>query len=340
MKSQVQEIALIRPIIIIALVLMHAFTMYAGLWPMPEGIHTVQAYYWIQKISFGCLLESFTLISGYLFAQQLASRNVSFWQLMWKKAKRLLLPCWFFGIIYALLCYKNLWEEPIVLTYRIISGLGHLWYLVMLFWCFILSFCIEKIAIPKQYKIGLILLLLLLSIKKIPMQLSATMYYVFFFYMGMILCKYSQWIRNFATYKKILIGVFIYLLLLVSGTILIEQAKMGNLSLLNNQVAIAYFCLFIKLTYSIIGCVVLWLWATTYCSRHKLHPTIIKFGGLCFGVYIFQQIALDLLYYHTSLPQVVGSYYLPFIGFATALLVSILFTYLIRLTKFGKFLIG
>ena len=68
-------------------------------------------------------------------------------------------------------------------------------------------------------------------------------------------------------------------------------------------------------------------------SRDSL---IARIGNYCFGVYIFQQFILKILYYHTPIPAATGPYLLPWIGVLITLFVSYLLTYLIRLTWFGR----
>ena len=67
---------------------------------------------------------------------------------------------------------------------------------------------------------------------------------------------------------------------------------------------------------------------------------IVKVGALCMGVYLFQQFILKGLYNYTRLPEMLGYYWLPWVGFIIALAGSLGLSYLIRLTKAGRFLIG
>lgn len=71
MKPQLEEINVMRPIVIFLLVLVHTFTIYDGGWSLPEGIESVRAYFWIQKFSFAFMLETFVFISGYILGYQI-----------------------------------------------------------------------------------------------------------------------------------------------------------------------------------------------------------------------------------------------------------------------------
>lgn len=57
---------------------------------------------------------------------------------------------------------------------------------------------------------------------------------------------------------------------------------------------------------------------------------LVKVNSICFGVYIFQQFILMYLYYHTALPIIVGAYWLPWFGVVVTLILSILFSILLK----------
>lgn len=84
--------------------------------------------------------------------------------------------------------------------------------------------------------------------------------------------------------------------------------------------------------------IIVGMFETKRCS--PLPNWVIMIGGLCMGVYLFQQFILKGLYLNTALLEIVGLILLPWIGFVIALVVSLLLSYLMRLTKAGRFLIG
>lgn len=104
-----KEVNVIRPLAIIMLVLMHAFTIYGGSWPKPEKTYDVEVYFWIQKLSFACMLEMFVFLSGYVFAYQVCElkKKYSSYQLIKVKFKLLIMPSIVFSIIYSMF-YINL----------------------------------------------------------------------------------------------------------------------------------------------------------------------------------------------------------------------------------------
>lgn len=69
-RIRLDEVTLMRTILALLIVFMHAFTCYQGGWAQPEGYVDIPVYKWIACTSFAFTLEAFVFISGYLFAFQ------------------------------------------------------------------------------------------------------------------------------------------------------------------------------------------------------------------------------------------------------------------------------
>lgn len=69
-------------------------------------------------------------------------------------------------------------------------------------------------------------------------------------------------------------------------------------------------------------------------------PILITLSGYCYGVYIYQQFILKILYYQTQLPFVVNAYWLPWIATVVTIVLSLLLCHFTLKTKIGRFLIG
>ena len=103
MKKILDNVVIIRLLLIVLLVLFHAFAIYNGAWEMPLGITSVKPYWFIASISYSFMLESFVFISGYVFGYQTRVKYSSGMPLnscLLKKAKRLLIPRIVFSILY------------------------------------------------------------------------------------------------------------------------------------------------------------------------------------------------------------------------------------------------
>lgn len=341
MKKQLQEVTIIRPIIIILLVLMHSFTMYSGEWPLPEGIGNVRSYFWVQKASFAFMLEMFAFISGYLFAYQIneLKKKITFRSLLKDKFKRLIIPCIVFSVLYAAIFYDK-FPGFISFVYKICSGIGHMWFLNMLFWCFLGTYLLLKIKIREGVKIVLLFLLSIFSFIPLPFQMTSTLYYMFFFYLSFLVFRNKETLINkFANVKSIIIFGILFLVLFISLTLFKEQVDLT----LSTETAIIYKAILLsisnlsRLIYSTIG--LLWFYVfVMYLLKiiRKIPDWIISSNTLCMGIYLIHQFILKYLYYKTNIPQYLGTYWLPWIGFIVALFISLLLSYFIKKTRIGK----
>ena len=76
---RLDEIDYLRPILFVQLFFTHAFTIYTNTsWSIPAGIESVEAYDWIARVSYSCMLELFTFISGYVFFFVFIRKNIKF----------------------------------------------------------------------------------------------------------------------------------------------------------------------------------------------------------------------------------------------------------------------
>ena len=135
----------------------------------------------------------FVFLSGYLFTfLHRKGKYKSFSELMRKKVQRLLLPYIVFGILIYFSIPKSVQESTVV-----IERIQHLWFLLMLFECFIFHnlmlslgmFCKKRIII-----LFVIALIMMLSWRQIPhiLCLPALFNYYIFFIMGGVFLLYEE----------------------------------------------------------------------------------------------------------------------------------------------------
>ena len=345
MKQRLDEISLLRPITIGLLVVMHAFTMYSGGWPLAEGIHPVRAYFWVQKVSFSCMLEMFVFISGYIFGYQLfgQKRDFHFGLLVVNKLRRLILPCVLFSLLY-ILFFTDMFElhQWTNIVYSSFAGYAHIWFLPMLFWCFLGGWALVKCKLNDGLVLAGLITLSILSHFPLPLRLNMACYYLFFFYLGICLFKHRERLISFAQKQPIalLAALIVYLVYVVLQTRTIETLSGIEATGILNRYLLAVQINACKVSYATIGVVILYLIAIYITSRKQLSSFTIELNKYCFAIYIFQQFILEAVYYHTPLPILVGSYWLPWIGTIGTLLVSYGLARLVLLTRTGRYLIG
>jgi hypothetical protein len=342
--KQLADANIIRPIIILLLVIMHSFTMYAGSWTMPEGIENVRAYFWVGKIASSFRLEMFVFISGYLFAFQVYELKKKYLlkDIAFNKFKRLIIPSIFFSLLYVIL-FRPLSFKWV---YDIFNGAGHLWYLPMLFWCFIGSYFLMKIKMDEKLKLLGLLVLSMLSpiVSPLPLRIGTAFYYLFFFYWAIYIYierEREGIIRKYAKAKMIVIISVVFFILFIASTLLIERIKSFETNVLLQKVFYSLIAKDLRIFYATIGLFAMYI-SINYLAeikKIKIPQWLINSNKLCYGIYIYHQFILMILYYKTSLPQMCGTYWLPIIGCITTIIISIILTKLTLQFRFGKFLI-
>ena len=338
------DVVVIRNILIVLLVFYHAFAIYSGAWAPLEGFPEIKAYWWLDKLSYAFMLELFVLISGYVFGYQVrikGEKKLQAKDLFWGKFKRLMIPCMVFSLIYILL-FGNI-KQPIQVTlYGLLNGVGHMWFLPMLFWCFVGVWIIEKTHLKVKWALLLCVIASMCSFLHLPLRMESAMYYMLFFYVGYLIQRNNYSVVLLATKRYALITTISFVILFPLLTLLKE--RIGDLVMGGNQLVILgskflairasqiiYAMAGVAMAFSLVGC---------YLLRHSLKGWMEHVGTLSFGVYLFQQFILKGLYDHTILPAIFGCYLLPWLGFVVTLICSLFLSWLLRKTKIGKFLIG
>lgn len=340
----IKEINIARVILAGLIVLYHSFIIFSGGWAPPDGYVPNTAYAYIAKLSICFTLEAFVVISGYLFTYQSAKKSslgesVSFGGLALKKAKRLLLPSIVFSALY-LICFTQEDDLPSIFL-AMINGAGHLWFLPMLFWCYVFGWFVFRVNLNDKAKTITLLLLSGLSVIPSIMGIGDALYYSFFFFSGNLLWKHRDKLAKYASKKHILIFWLVFVLcfaLKIKAGHIVSGIE-GSSQLIKYVKLIADT--YLRLICASAGVFALYL-TTTYLSRFKSADSsiIIKLAGLSFGTYIFQQFIIQFIYYHTSLADYLGFTLLPWVVFFVTLLASSAITFLFLKTKTGRFLIG
>lgn len=177
-----------------------------------------------------------------------------------------------------------------------------------------------------------LVILALFSFFHLPFQLSNVMYYLLFFFMGYALYGSRTGVIKRINGKRVILAWAIFLLLYaglnyvrnycilhLEEGLLLEVVKKG--------------C---RLGYTIAGMMAFYLTSVWIVFKIKLPLWYVKMGAMCFGVYVFQQFILQIIYYNSPLVTVVNAYALPWVAFAITLFVSIVLTWVVRLTSFGR----
>ena len=327
-----EEVSFVRPLLIVLIVLLHAFTVYNGRWPAFKGFCSNEGYAWVSRFVAGFVLEAFTFVSGYVWAFQRLSlgRPNNFRSLMQKKIKRLLVPSVVFSLLYYQLFGKG---DLLALTsvsdgakaiVDVLSGVGHLWYLPMLLLCFAVFSLIEKFTLSRKWVYLVLVLVSLLPLPDLPFQLVKVPYYLLFFCAGFDMWQYRENVSARTDGVKVVGLWLLYVVLLALLTYVAGGCKVqsGQNFVIRNLIRCCpKIC---QMVYAFCGVWAMYKLSLLYVSHHRIADSWKELGTLCFSVYIYQEFILWYLYYYTSLPTLAGSVWLPWIGFAIALPFSLL----------------
>lgn len=344
MSKRLNEIVLLRPFAIFLVVFYHSFAIYDGKWALPLGVEASATYDWIADFAYSFMLPLFVLISGYLFSYQLYEKNriKSFKELFLNKVRRLLLPCYIFGFLYLIIiiqpcivdiktCFQNILD--------LLSGVGHLWFLTMLFWCFIAVYAMIKVGIPHRTMLLVSFIIYFVGPKSLPLGLGYTCWYLVYFVLGMTFRRQQVFLRETIDNYKVLVTIlflcsFVFINFIMNNfDIIIGDIKYSNM---------IHYLLFKAgtLVYGSLGCLISFLIAFKIVNNKiSLPSSIIRLDIISFGVYIYHQFILKTLYYTTSFPKI-NTPLLPWIAFVCVIMLSSFLTIITRRVKIGRVLIG
>lgn len=283
---------------------------------------------------FCCRIRLYFLVSD-LYKK----KEQTFGQFAINKIKRLLVPCWLFSILYYILFLTKNQSHGIEIAYNILIGTGHLWFLPMLFWCFIFGWFLIRWKVSTKWKICSLLMVSLLSIIPFPLRLNSAFSYMLFFYIGVWAQQYFTRKQIVASFKHLIVIWLLFVALFIVSQFIKEHISNLSESIIEKLFKLEIFKI-LKILYAMLGMWALYISCLVYVKKNKLSEKLITISSYCFGVYIFQQFILQFLYYKTSLPVDVGPYWLPWIAFVITLLVSLFLSQIFFRTKFGRCLIG
>lgn len=334
------EISYMRPILIILLVFYHSFIIYNGGWSQPQGFEPCEIYKWLDRLAYSFMLPSFVFMSGYIWGGQIQvkKKKDSFIETVKKKAKRLLIPSIIFSILYLFLFQDrpNSFLDGVLM---ILNGAGHMWFLPMLFWCFLMGYILMSLKLPLRFEVIIVIALGLLNFLPIPFRFGEALGYLQYFYIGYLVCPHSDNIKNRVNNRTILLlwGIFLILFLTIEplSDLIREDLSSADISIIHK----AFHYAALEFSRSILswgGLIAFYFTSLNYVNSSKRSEKqteiVLSIGNLCFGVYLFQQFIIQYLYYKTPMPQLLGLW-LPWISFIFTLLISLLLTYLVKHSK-------
>ena len=333
MKSKrLDNISILRVLCILVVVFFHCYGMMYAEAHFPETVTEYKHLYFIPNhcVFINIAMPMFVFISGYLFEYLLQKGKYPTWgNLLQKKGVRILLPYFVFGLLFMATTGK--WHPLQLLN----GGYWHLWFLPMLFWCFILGYAIYRTKLNIFFEAIIFSLTFIGSFTPtfIPkwFGLHAITQWFYWFYLGMLIYKYKETIYEYIEKYKL----YIYLLLFYAITTYLHPVEYGsekwysNLSITVCMISIIYFIDKIN-------------W-----DKFKRANLIVKFSSYSFGIYIWHNWVALMLISNTSkqmfgLPTLAANHIIlfPLCFSLLTLVISWFLSWCMMKTKIGNFLIG
>lgn len=331
-NGKLYDVVVMRSFAIIMVVAFHAYgMMYAAAhFPALKDVYHRMYFIWNQCIIINVAMPMFVFVSGYLFSfLWRKGKYQDFWDLVKNKAKRILLPYFIFGLI--MMATTNNFH-PLTLFY---GGYWHLWFLPMLFWCFIVAFLLNRYftSLKAQIIIACVSFILPLFPNFIPrlLGLQGVLTWFCWFYLGIVVFNYKDWLLASITKFRLE-----YILLVVYLAITIYKPTKYDDVYWYNVIA----------QISII--VALWYWTNKVdWQKIKWMQPINSISNCSYGIYIFHNWIQVYLISSTAqrvipLERWAAEHTILFpLGFfLLSLGISYALTRLLLKTRVGRFLIG
>lgn len=325
-NKRLTDISYLRTFAIIAIVLYHSFCPYMD-WKFVSSSYN-PIYNSIFKVWFGARMPLFLFISGFLFSYLLFVKNKynSFGGFVWNKTKRLLIPYIFFATLIMLSHDKLSWVY-------LKNGYWHLWFLLTLFWCFVVTRFLKKIDYPLFHILFLIAVTCLSLFVKTKIKFGINHFvfeYVYFFW-GYVLARYRNKLTMFFE-KKCVILFFVSWLVL-------NFLRMYY-GAFNMYLMYASNITFIFFVYGLLQQLLQGGWV----KENLFVETMNKYS---YGIYVFHAWLISLLFLKGNFYSewiygraIANPIAFPILLFVFVFGVSMLITHFLLKTKTGRFLIG
>ena len=338
-KEKLYDVVIIRSFAIIMVVAFHAYgMMYADHFPETKDIY-YHLYYNVNQLILKFRMPLFIFISGFLFSylEKERGKYPTFWALLKNKFKRLIIPFWIFCFIFMIttnsFSIDHLW----------IGSWGHLWFITMLFWCFMFTRLQSFLPFSKTLSWKVLLLIIsffLMQTKPLLPSIVGLQFltpWFFGFYLGWIVSPNRNLVYKMLSNKVLLILLIAIYIYGVSYTVM--YIKTDNVRTIWSESAnvamvflIWYFVNFFIRKYS------------TKWAESKIFNELNKCS---YGIFVLHNWIQPYMISSTAqrlfpLERWAAEHTIlfPFCFFATSFCISFVITKALLRTKVGRFLIG
>lgn len=287
---------------------------------------------------FVAMMPFMTFLSGYLFSWlSLKGKYDGFLKLIKNKFSRLIIPMLVFGFLPSFIIYMDT-NDKLAFFDNWLNGIDHLWYLSMLFWCFLALYFLIKIK-SKYVQLFILIVSFCFMYVDFPNHLGFKYFgkLFFYFYAGYIINLYwKSIVLEFNRKRIIVLAIFLisslFVIVINSYLSLIGSGIIGKLvlAILNNYIRFSFLLLSVIIFYKLDGAGFL-----------KYNKIIEDLDSCSFGIYIFHAFLIPVFFTPLFLNIAIKHYIVyPFFVFVIVLSCSYYITKIIKKTKIGRSLVG
>ena len=337
-QPKLQNIVVLRSFAIIAVVLYHCYCPWLKAWDWYECEYRALYSYIFETILVG-RMPLFVCVSGYLFSHLYIDRGKyhEFGAFIKNKVKRLLVPCFLFTGLMCLILRLNYFENVI--------GYGfHLWFLKMLFFCFLTTWiCVKYIhSVKSDICVGIITVIMMFIPAPEFLGIGQYFKYYFFFYGGYLMYKYRDPLKFIYNEKVAIIIVGLYITIcVICAYRYILNPMLANGDIIHLDKVVVLCRIMLRPLMIIMAFIIVDLYIK---RRGEVAQIFDRINKLSYGIYLFHMLFLQMIhtYYFNYSKQLFGTHDIiaPIFMFNIVFSLSILFTILLRKSKWGVYLIG
>ena len=331
-SKRFDEISIMRVMAMTMIVAFHSLCFYNGRW---SKVNAIDIPIW-HKIS--CFLDvidlnMFVFISGYLYGYLYIYRNKYRHpsEVIRIKAIRLLIPYLFWGIPMAIIWPWNTWS-------KLFYGIGHLWFLLMLFGVFTLTVILQLLNSQRvrfTRKIGISLIVIGYIAGHV---FSKYVYAGEFLCINKILYYFPAFMIGYLCAK-----LRVAWLLPNWASIILPFALLGLFVFVWYPLPLPYsLILLVRTILAYVVCIDLLIILSKGNLSDRIRKVVIEIERLSMGLYIFNQIVMDSVFSTHVLHQWFETHWMigPFVLFPIGFFPPLLLSYIFNKVKWLRWTIG
>jgi surface polysaccharide O-acyltransferase-like enzyme len=333
-SKRFDEISIMRVMAMTMIIAFHSLCFYNGRW---SKVNAIDIPIW-HKVS--CFLDvidlnMFVFISGYLYGYLYIYRNKYRHpsEVIRIKAIRLLIPYLFWGIPMAMIWPWNTWS-------KLFYGIGHLWFLLMLFGVFTITVILQLLNAQRVRFTGKI------GVSLIVMGYIAGLVFSKYVYAGEFLC-----INKILYYFPAFMIGYLCAKLRVGwlqpnwAYIILPFAILGLLYLVWNPYPFSLpieSVVLARTACAYIICIDLLIILSKVTMSGRIRKIILGIERLSMGLYIFNQIVMDTIFVTPLLNEWCKTHWMigPFVLFPIGFFPPLFLSYIFNKYKYLRWTIG